>query len=83
MHAGTGVTCGSGDVFVDITPQLTCDIVDMELFAITKVAAEEGDALRALKYISDRADDSALADWTESLEKAADYFLSRLPHLYL
>ena len=81
--AGTGVTCGSGDDFVDSPPELTCDIVDMELYAIAKVAAREGVALRAFKYISDRADDSAPADWKEGLTKAADCFLSRLPHLSL
>lgn len=80
---GTGVTCGSGDDFVDSPPELPCDIVDMELYAIAKVAAKESVALRAFKYISDRADDSASVDWKESLTKAADCFLSRLPHLSL
>lgn len=81
--AGQGVTCGSGDNFVDSPPELACDIVDMELYAIAKVAAKEGVPLRAFKYISDRADDSAPADWKKSLTKAADCFLSRLPHLSL
>lgn len=39
---GTGVTCGSGDDFVDSPPELPCDIVDMEFYAIAKVAAKEG-----------------------------------------
>ena len=44
---GTGVTCGRGDDFVDSPPELPCDIVDMELYALAKVAAKEGVALRA------------------------------------
>ena len=78
-RTGTGVTCGSGDDFVDSPPELPCDIVYMELYAIAKVVTKEGVVLRAFKYISDRAS----VDWKESLTKAADCFLSRLPHLSL
>ena len=73
---GTGGTCGSGDDFVDSPLESPFDIVDIELYAIAKVATKEGVALRAFKYISDRADDSASVDSKERLTKAADCFQS-------
>ena len=74
----TGVVCGTGDDFVHSPPEIACDIVDMELYAIAKIAVREGVPLRAFKYVSDKADESAPADWKENLSKAADCFLHRL-----
>ena len=78
MLPETGVVCGTGDDFVHSVPDITCDIVDMELYAIAKVAVREGVPLRAFKYISDKADESAPTDWKENLARAADCFLDRL-----
>jgi len=68
------VICGTADRFATSPPPLSCDIVDMELFALAKIAWLEGIPLRAFKYISDKADDSAAAEWTSSLSASAQAF---------
>jgi adenosylhomocysteine nucleosidase len=66
--------CGTGDSFADSLPELPCDLVDMELYAIAKICRSEKIPLRAFKYISDSADDAAPQDWRASLDHAAAAF---------
>jgi adenosylhomocysteine nucleosidase len=70
--------CGTGDSFAASTPELPCDLVDMELYAIAKVCRAENIPLRAFKYISDNADDAAPTDWRQALLYAQDAFLARV-----
>ena len=39
-------------------PELACDLVDMELYALEKLAKHEQIPLKCLKFISDNADAS-------------------------
>lgn len=70
--------CGTGDSFAATAPELPCDLVDMELYAIAKVCRAAGVPLRAFKYISDNADDAAPSDWRDALQHAQAAFLARL-----
>lgn len=63
--------CGSGDQFEieHINPEY--NVIDMEAFALAKVAEQEGIDFLCLKYISDGADGNAADDWTEEVKKAS------------
>lgn len=63
--------CGSGDQFEmeHINPEY--NVIDMEAFALAKVAEQEGIDFLCLKYISDGADGNAVDDWTEEVKKAS------------
>ena len=68
--------CGTADRFVTSAPELTCDLVDMELYALAKIAKREQIPLKSFKFISDNADDSSHQDWKNSIPDAASGFLS-------
>ncbi|MCD9854322.1 nucleosidase [Epilithonimonas sp. JDS] len=63
--------CGSGDQFEieHINPEY--NVIDMEAFALAKVAEQEGIDFLCLKYISDGADGNAADDWTIEVKKAS------------
>jgi len=63
--------CGSGDQFEmeHINPEY--NVIDMEAFALAKVAEYENIDFLCLKYISDGADGNAADDWTEEVKKAS------------
>jgi len=67
--------CGSGDRFVTSAPELGCDVIDMEAYALAKVCRLEGARFGCAKFISDGADHAAAGDWQSSLPKAAAAFL--------
>ena len=69
------LTCGTADRFATSPPDLACDVVDMELYALAKIARQENIPLRSFKFISDAADAHANADWKASLPDAASAFL--------
>ena len=66
--------CATGDSFVTSRDQWLVDnqvdLVDMELFAIAKVAAHYGVEWKSIKFASDLADENAAERWNDSLEKA-------------
>ena len=66
--------CATGDSFVTSRDQWLVDnqvdLVDMELFAIAKVAAHYGVEWKSIKFASDLADENAAEHWNDSLEKA-------------
>ncbi len=72
------LVCGTGDSFAARAPEMPCDLVDMELYAIAKVCRAAQIPLRAFKYISDNADDAAPTDWRQALRHAENAFLVRL-----
>lgn len=63
--------CGSGDQFEmeHINPEY--NVIDMEGFALAKVAEQEKIDFLCLKYISDGADGNAADDWTEEVKRAS------------
>jgi adenosylhomocysteine nucleosidase len=50
------------------------NVIDMEAFALAKVAEQEQIDFLCLKYISDGADGGAAEDWVEQVKFAASAF---------
>lgn len=69
------VTLSTGDNFVTSEPELKSDLVDMEGYAIAKVAGIFGKPCIMLKYASDMADDNAPEDWQANQANGAEEFL--------
>ncbi|MBU3665882.1 MAG: nucleoside phosphorylase [Chthoniobacterales bacterium] len=75
---GDGPTLGSGDVFVsggDARGRLVArgiDLVDMEGYAVARVAREFGLPVTIVKEISDRAGEGADKTWKQSLDDCAE-----------
>ena len=73
-----GIVCGSGDKFATSKPEIACDIVDMEAYAIAKTCHKEGVKFRSWKYISDAADENSANDWEENVHKGNSLFQKML-----
>lgn len=73
--------CGSGDQFEmeHINPEY--NVIDMEAFALAKVAKQEGIDFLCLKYISDGADGNAADDWALEVKKASIALKKELDNL--
>jgi len=69
-----GIVCGTGDKFATTTPEIECDIVDMESYAIAKTCMKQGIKFRSFKYISDNADENSANDWEENIHKGNELF---------
>ena len=69
-------TCGTGDNFETGAPKVTCDLVDMEGYALAKVCRRLGVRLISVKYITDGADGSAHLDWEANLLMGAQKLLA-------
>ena len=63
--------CGSGDQFEMEHNNPEYNVIDMEAFALAKVAEQEEIDFLCLKYISDDADGNAADDWTLEVKKAS------------
>ena len=66
--------CGSGDQFEMEHMNPEYNVIDMEAFALAKVAEQEQIDFLCLKYISDGADGGAAEDWVEQVKFAASAF---------
>jgi adenosylhomocysteine nucleosidase len=73
-HLPQGI-CGTGDSFATDLGALTCDVVDMEAYALAKVCWVFGAQFACAKYISDGADHAAPTDWADNLHRGAEAFL--------
>ena len=73
-----GLSCGSGDSFVDSMPDLNTDLVDMEAYAIAKVCKVMNTDFSCFKYISDNANENAANDWTSNFRNGAKAFSSMI-----
>lgn len=69
-----GPVVGTGDSFADQVPELACDLVDMEAFAIAKACVRAGATFTCLKYVSDGADADAPDAWARNKAKGAALF---------
>ena len=69
-----GIVVGSGDSFAIGKPEIECDIVDMEAYAIARVCKKYDVEFRCFKYISDKADENAASDWNENIRKGNQLF---------
>lgn len=63
--------CGTGDNFEVGHKTDDYNVIDMEAYALARVAKEENIPFVCLKYISDGADDSAADEWEVMVHKAA------------
>ena len=73
-----GLVVGSGDSFAVGKPEIECDIVDMEAYAIARVCKKYDVDFRCFKYISDKADENAASDWRENIKKGNKLFQTML-----
>lgn len=69
-------TCGTGDSFETGARTASCDVVDMEGYALAKVCHVEGLVFASVKFVSDGADHAAATEWQANLHLAADQFLA-------
>lgn len=73
--------CGSGDSFATDLRGVSCDVVDMEAYALAKVCWFFGAQFVSAKYISDGADPAAATDWSENHHRGAAAFLAAYKRL--
>ena len=73
-----GLVVGSGDSFAVGKPEIECDIVDMEAYAIARVCKKYDIDFKCFKYISDKADENAASDWRENIKKGNELFQTML-----
>ncbi|MGH3803390.1 MAG: hypothetical protein ACRDTD_25335, partial [Pseudonocardiaceae bacterium] len=69
-------TCSSADAFETRGPDVACEVLDMEGYALAKVCWLENARFTCVKYITDGADHAAAGDWQANLPKAAAEFLA-------
>ena len=78
-----GIVCGTGDKFATSTPEIECDIVDMESYAIAKTCMKQGVKFRSFKYISDKADENAADNWKKNVQSGKIEFKNQIESLSL
>ena len=76
-----GYSCGTGDSFVNQTPKLKTDLVDMEAYAIAKICFLKDIKFKCFKYISDNADGDANADWVKNISMGKKLFIKMMRDL--
>ncbi len=64
--------CGTGDQFEMEHNNHEYNVIEMEAYALAKVANLENIPFLALKYISDGADGNAVDDWTTEIKRASE-----------
>ena len=73
--------CGSGDQFEMEHINSEYNVIDMEAFALAKIAEYEKIDFLCLKYISEGADGNAADDWTQEVKKASIALRKELDNL--
>jgi adenosylhomocysteine nucleosidase len=63
--------CGTGDNFVTNSAMTAWNVVDMEAYALAKIAMHEKISFGCLKFITDGADGHAANTWEDALADAA------------
>tara|TARA_B100000953_G_C17998416_1_gene414358 strand:+ start:150 stop:725 length:576 start_codon:yes stop_codon:yes gene_type:complete len=78
IYKGSKFTLSTGDTFLKEKPEIESDFVDMEGYAIAKVAGMFNKPCIMLKYASDLADEKASEEWQNNKAKGKDMFLKWL-----
>lgn len=78
---GDGPVVGTGDSFAAGAPELACDLVDMEAYALARACQRAGVPFRCVKFVSDAADDAAPGDWEANKARGAALFADWLAGL--
>jgi len=76
-----GLSCGTGDSFVNSIQDIDTDLYDMESYAIAKLCLIEDIDFLCFKYISDKADEKASTDWQKNVSDGAKFFKRLLDSL--
>lgn len=71
---GVGPVVGTGDSFAAGAPEMPCDLVDMEAYALARACERAGVAFECVKYVSDAADADAPQDWEANKARGAALF---------
>jgi adenosylhomocysteine nucleosidase len=71
-----GVCCGTSDTFITDSKDIKniVDLVDMECYALAKVAKFENIQFDSYKYITDECNGESSNDWKENIKKAKIYY---------
>lgn len=83
-----GIVLGTGDSFVTDPKkqleglELKVDLVDMEAFALNKVAEHLNVDFKSYKFVSDKADSDAADSWEKNVQKGAKLFKTVLEKNY-
>jgi adenosylhomocysteine nucleosidase len=72
------VTCGTGDLIHFQPPPISCDVYDMEAYALASVCQQLKIPFLCLKYVSDSSDEKIAQDWARNLQAASAALLSAL-----
>lgn len=75
--------CGTGDRIEVNDFTTTCDLMDMEAYALAKVCKRMGVEFTSIKFISDRSDENLVKDWKALLKIAAENLLMSYKNLVL
>jgi len=79
----TPVVCGSADFVENQKPVTSCDIFDMEAYALAYCCQELQIPFHSIKCISDRSDESTLKDWKKNLALSAQQLLTEIKKINL
>ena len=77
-----GLSCATGDSFVNSSQDIDVDLFDMESYAIAKLCLIEDIDFSCFKYVSDNADGDASQDWKRNVASGSSYFIELLDSLY-
>ena len=70
-----GLSCGTGDNFVDGDQEVVTDLYDMEAYALAKFCLKKHINFYCFKFVSDQANEDAPKDWKDSVSSGADVFI--------
>ena len=76
-----GLSCATGDSFVDSSQDIEADLFDMESYAIAKLCVIEKIDFSCFKYVSDNADGDASKDWKRNVSSGSSVFKELLDSL--
>ncbi len=73
-----GLSCGTGDSFVTAPPELQTELVDMEAFALAKLAQVARIHFSCFKYVSDQTNEKSPRAWKNNLASASHVFVNKI-----
>ena len=76
-----GLSCATGDSFVDSSQDIEAELFDMESYAIAKLCVIEKIDFACFKYVSDNADGDASQDWKRNVSSGSSLFKELLDSL--
>lgn len=73
-----GLSCGTGDSFVNQKPKIETDLVDMEAYAIAKVCLLNNTKFRCFKFVSDNANENSSNNWETNISNGSIAFKRKI-----